>query len=66
MPALGCQKSHFVSSSHIRKLCLNEDYEEATDPKQILDELKQIYSSHSVIIEKSKQKMKRMHAVSFR
>ena len=32
--------------SHIRKLCLNEEHEETTNPKQILDELKQFYSSH--------------------
>ena len=40
--------------SHIRKLCLNEEDEETTDPKQILDELKQFYSG---LYRKSQQKL---------
>ena len=40
---LSLEKRNKVKS-HIRKLCLNEENEETTDPKQILDELKQFYS----------------------
>ena len=42
---------HFLSleernkvKSHIRKMCLNEDEEETTDPQKVLDELKNLYS----------------------
>ena len=38
---LSLEKRNKVKS-HIRKLCLNEEDEETTDPKQILDELKQL------------------------
>ena len=40
---LSLEKRNKVKS-HIRKLCLSEKEEETTDPKQILDELKQFYS----------------------
>ena len=40
---LSLEKRNKVKS-HIRKLCLNEENEETTDHKQILDELKQFYS----------------------
>ena len=40
---LSLEKRNKVKS-HIRKLCLNEENEETTNPRQILEELKQFYS----------------------
>ena len=40
---LSLEKKNKVKS-HIRKMCLNEDEEETTDPQEILEELKNFYS----------------------